>query len=203
MSIIFDYKWYFFLFCILLGLIYALGFYFKNKDSILSTKATIALGVLRFCSASLLAFLFLSPLVKQKLTHKEKPIIIIGQDNSASLLYCKDSAFYKGEYQTLLSNTIADLQKDYEVHSYLFGQSTKTGNEITFTDNKTDISNFVDEIKPLYQPQRWSHSTSQRWYLQQRNTTNKQYRQATTAHIYHSYGRHNKPKRCYYIPLKI
>ena len=150
MSIIFDYKWYFFLFCILLGLVYALVFYFKNKDSILSTKATIALGVLRFCSASLLAFLFLSPLVKQKLTHKEKPIIIIGQDNSASLLYCKDSAFYKGEYQTLLSNTIADLQKDYEVHSYLFGQSTKTGNEVTFTDNKTDISNFVDEIKNRY-----------------------------------------------------
>ena len=109
-----DYKWYFFLFCLLLGLGYALLLYFRNKKSSLSPKVRIVLGVLRFLSISILAFLLLSPLVKQQLTNKEKPIIIVGQDNSSSIMLNSDSLFYKNNYIPLLQQTIAELEKDYE-----------------------------------------------------------------------------------------
>ena len=146
-----DYKWYFFLFCLLLGLGYALLLYFRNKKSSLSPKVRIVLGVLRFLSISILAFLLLSPLVKQQLTNKEKPIIIVGQDNSSSIMLNSDSLFYKNNYIPLLQQTIAELEKDYDVHTYLFGQDTRSDNTTNFSDNKTDIAGFINTVQKQYE----------------------------------------------------
>jgi len=146
-----DYKWYFFLFCILLGLGYALLLYFQNKKSALSSKARMVLGGLRFISVSLLALLLLSPLVKQKVTNKEKPIIIVGQDNSSSIMLCKDSLHYKNQYLPHLRQTIDELSNNYDVHTYLYGETTRNSSDITFSDNKTDISEFISYIEKQYE----------------------------------------------------
>lgn len=146
-----NHEWYFFLICILVGLVYSLLLYFKNKKSILSNKQHIALGIFRFFSTSLLALLLLSPLVKQKLTEKEKPIIIVGQDNSSSIMLSKDSAYYRNEYITQLHQTIDELKKDYDVHTFLFGQETRNSDNIDFSDNKTDMAEFISSIKRQYE----------------------------------------------------
>ena len=146
-----NHEWYFFLLCILIGLAYSLLLYFKNKKSILSNKQRIALGIFRFFSTSLLSFLLLSPLVKQKLTTKEKPIVIIGQDNSSSITLCNDSAYYTNEYTLLLDNTINELKNDYNVYTYTFGSETQSNGNINFSDNRTDISEFVTYIAQQYE----------------------------------------------------
>lgn len=146
-----NHEWYFFLLCILIGLVYTLLLYLKNKKSVLSNKQRIALGIFRFFSSSLVALLLLSPLVKQKLTEKEKPIIIIGHDNSSSIMLGKDSAYYRNDYLAQLQQTIDELKKDYDVHSYLFGQATRNGNAIDFADNKTDMAEFISSIKKQYE----------------------------------------------------
>ena len=130
MTIITDYNWYFFLFCILLGVAYSTMFYFKDRKSSLNNNVKLLLAVLRCCTVSLIAFLLLSPLVKQKMVKEEKPIVIVAQDNSSSVLYCKDSSFYKGEYKSLLQNTIEKLEDDYEVHTYTFGEKIDDAFEI-------------------------------------------------------------------------
>ena len=130
---------------------YALLLYFRNKKSALSTKTCITLGMLRFLAVSLLALLLLSPLVKQKITNKEKPIIIVGQDNSSSIMLCKDSLYYKNQYLPHLQQTIAKLNNNYDVHTYLYGEATRNSNDITFSDNKTDISEFISYIERQYE----------------------------------------------------
>ena len=42
--------------------------------------------------------LLLNPIVKHLTYDIRKPIVVIAQDNSKSILYNKDSAFYKNEY---------------------------------------------------------------------------------------------------------
>lgn len=150
MTIITDYNWYFFLFCILLGVAYSTMFYFKDRKSSLNNNVKLLLAVLRCCTVSLIAFLLLSPLVKQKMVEEEKPIVIVAQDNSSSVLYCKDSSFYKGEYKSLLQNTIEKLEDDYEVHTYTFGEKINDAFEINFSDKKTNISDFFQHITNVY-----------------------------------------------------
>ena len=150
MTIITDYNWYFFLFCILLGVAYSAMFYFKDRKSSLNNNVKLLLAVLRCCTVSLIAFLLLSPLVKQKMVEKEKPIVIVAQDNSSSVLYCKDSSFYKGEYKSLLQKTIEKLEDDYEVHTYTFGEKIDDAFEINFSDKKTNISDFFQHITNVY-----------------------------------------------------
>src|ERR1051325_8056097 len=53
---------------------------------------------LRFLFITLLAFLLLTPLIKTLTRQTEKPIIIIAQDNSQSIIINKDSSFYRNEY---------------------------------------------------------------------------------------------------------
>ncbi|MBR5784567.1 MAG: hypothetical protein IKY43_05310, partial [Bacteroidales bacterium] len=125
-------------------------FYFKDRKSSLNNNVKLLLAVLRCCTVSLIAFLLLSPLVKQKMVEEEKPIVIVAQDNSSSVLYCKDSSFYRGEYKSLLQNTIEKLEDDYEVHTYTFGEKIDDAFEINFSDKKTNISDLFQHITNVY-----------------------------------------------------
>src|SRR5207244_30183 len=85
----------FILLCLLLGAAYAFVLY-GNDTSLNEVHPWLKkmMAVLRFLLVSLLAFLLLSPLIKNISYEKEKPIVIIAQDNSESIVVNKDSAFY-------------------------------------------------------------------------------------------------------------
>lgn len=89
----------FIVFCLLLGALYAWLLY-RNDGKLKSISSTLVKGliVLRFTVVSLLAFLLLSPLIKTVTRTIEKPLIIIAQDASQSILIGKDSGFYKSEF---------------------------------------------------------------------------------------------------------
>jgi ABC-type sulfate transport system permease component len=85
--------------CVLCGLFFSYLLYrFKAPTKDVSPKIINLLFVIRTLLISALLFFLLEPFIKRIVNEKEKPIIILAQDNSASLINTKDSAYYRKEY---------------------------------------------------------------------------------------------------------
>lgn len=149
-NIITEYPLWFLVFCILSGAVVTTLLYFKNNKYTFSPLFKRILAVLRFVSITIIAFLLLSPLVKSVFRHVEKPVIIVAQDNSESLLVNKDSSFYKKEYKEKLNKFIENLSAKYEVKTYSFGENVKEKINFDYKDKQTDISAFFDELQTRY-----------------------------------------------------
>ncbi len=150
MNIVTEYPFWFIIFCLFLGLLYSVILYYKNKKYDLAKWYILLMAVLRFVSISLIAFLLLSPLLKTVFKYIEKPIIILAQDNSQSIVINKDSSFYKNEYIVKLKDLKSKLSKDYDVKTYSFGD--KIGNNLsnTYSERQTDISMLFNELQTRY-----------------------------------------------------
>ncbi len=78
--------WYF-VFCVLLGLLYAgLAYYRHKKNSEIARWIVVSLFSIRLLSVSALSFLLLVPFIKTISSHIEKPVLIIAADNSRSVV---------------------------------------------------------------------------------------------------------------------
>jgi len=111
------------------------------------------MAAFRFLVVTFLCFLLLSPLLKTVSRSTEKPVIIIAQDNSESLVVSKDSAFYKKEYKELLQKLINVLGEKYDVRTYSFADKIKELNNVdslAFNEKQTDISALFEEIETRY-----------------------------------------------------
>ncbi|MFL5752908.1 MAG: hypothetical protein ACJ76F_05830 [Bacteroidia bacterium] len=147
-EIITGYSLGFVLLCVLLGAAYGGILYFRNrKNKDLSKVLSGILFFLRSILVSFLAFFLLSPLLKNVVTEQEKPLIIIAQDNSASLANGKDSAYIKGEYRQNLKKLLTDLSSDYEVRSYIFDNVVKPSADFNLEGKESDYSALFDEIE--------------------------------------------------------
>ena len=107
------------------------------------------MAALRFTTIALLSFLLLSPLIKTMIRRVEKPVIIVAQDNSESLIAGKDSAFYKNQYKGNLQTLIAGLTDKYDVRLFSFADNIKeltSTDSINFKDKQTNISSLFDEL---------------------------------------------------------
>lgn len=154
MNIILEYPWWFILFCILAGAAYAFVLYYKDKRlSEISLITIRVMAAFRFITIALLSFLLLSPLIKTIKRSVEKPVIVIAQDNSESLVAGKDSAFYKKEYKEKLRQLISELSDKYEVRTFSFADKIKEQEDldsINFKDKKTNISGLFDDLDTRY-----------------------------------------------------
>ena len=100
--------------CLLLGLGYAY-FLYRKERLLASNKLKVFLFVIRTLFIGFLAVLFLNPIVKS--THKitEKPIVILAQDISESII---DSSFL---------TEISKQLSDFEVHQFSFADKVHEG----------------------------------------------------------------------------
>lgn len=154
MNIVFEYPSWFILFCLAAGFAYAFVLY-RRDQKLKETSVWIVrtMAAFRFIAITILAFLLLSPLLKTITREVEKPVIIVAQDNSESLVVGKDSTFYKDQYKKDLQKLIEELGEKYEVRSYSFGDKVKElGNidSLKFSEKQTNISSFFDEIETRY-----------------------------------------------------
>jgi len=135
-------------FCILLGCVYAFVLYNKeDRFSDLNPWLKRSLAALRMLLVSILAFFLLSPFIKTVFNKVEKPVIIIAQDNSGSILLNKDSTFYKTTYLQQLDQLESNLSKDFEVKRYAFGEKIEEGNDVDYTSKVSNFSNLFDEVE--------------------------------------------------------
>ncbi|MFC2101407.1 vWA domain-containing protein [Bacteroidota bacterium] len=150
MGLITEYPSWFILLCLLLGAAYAFFLYFRSDKESVSRWLRLSMAAFRFLVVSLISFLLLSPLIRQNIAIVEKPVIIIGQDNSKSLMLSRDSAFVRGELPGVLDALIANLADRYEVRTYSFGNEVTSPMNEQFDEKSTDIASFFSELSSRY-----------------------------------------------------
>ncbi len=108
------------------------------------------MAVFRFLAVTILSFLLLSPLLKTLFRTVEKPVIVIAQDNSASLNLNTDSIFLKGEYSRKIANLTEALHDKYQVVHYLFGQKVEQKTIPNYKDKVTNMEQLIEELETRY-----------------------------------------------------
>lgn len=151
MQIISNYPWYYTLLCLVAGFVFSGALYFRDKKNIDRSKALlISLAGLRFVSVSLIALLLLDIFIKRLVNETEKPVIILAQDNSSSIVAGKDSTEIKTDYTKALAAFVNAVKEKYDVKSYQFDSETKPSESYDFKGKETDISNVFSDIENNY-----------------------------------------------------
>ena len=135
---------------LLAGLAAAAVLYVRNKKQHYGKVLNAILFVLRTLMVGLVVLLLFNPLIRQKFSSVETPTIILAHDNSSSVVLCKDSAFYKNDYQTQFEAFRKDLNADFQVDEYLFGEEVRDFEQLDFSDQLTDLSSLLNTLDRRY-----------------------------------------------------
>ena len=135
---------------LLAGVAAATVLYFRNKKQHYGKALTIILFVLRTMMVGLVVLLLFNPLIRQKFSSVETPTIILAHDNSSSVVLCKDSAFYKNDYQAQFEAFRKELNADFQVDEYLFGEEVRDFDQLDFSDQLTDLSSLLNTLDRRY-----------------------------------------------------
>jgi len=121
--------------------------YFKNKENKELKKYQVRiLMALRFLSFFTIAFLLLSPFIRNLKKITKNPIIISAWDNSGSMVATKDSLKIANEISQVRDAIRNDLDATYSVVEYSFGESTNATEGLNFSEKKSDYSDIVTSI---------------------------------------------------------
>ncbi len=134
----------------MLGVGYAMLLYFREKRYDYSKLTVRVLATLRTISIFLISFLLLSPLVMLTTTTVEKPIIVVAQDNSQSIVFCKDLSVVRTLYVKEMKQLVADLEKEYDVSVFSFGDKIQDRLMYDFRDKQTDFSQFIEDFNARF-----------------------------------------------------
>lgn len=146
----FQYPTWYLLFCVLAGLAYALILYYRDSTfREMASRLNIWLGVLRFLAITILSALLLSPLLKSAEIETKKPLVILAQDESESVL-AGFSEENRADYQRQFESLSTTLSDKFEVKQYAFGSSVREDIPFSFEDKITNISAFLGDIYDLY-----------------------------------------------------
>jgi len=130
--------------CLGLGIGYALILY--KSSGHLNKALRNFLFALRTIAITTVAFLLFSPLVKTVNRTVEKPLIILAQDNSASILLSKNKDFNQQNYNNQLNKLEKDLSADYELRTFNFAEKIESGLDLNYGGSLTDISSLFKLI---------------------------------------------------------
>ena len=79
-----DYPWYYLLFCLLAGVVYAVAMYFVGRR-LFRPWLNVTLALVRFVAVSAIALLLLAPVARQTVNEQQKPVVVVAQDVSESV----------------------------------------------------------------------------------------------------------------------
>ncbi len=147
---LFDYPSWLILLCLFCGLVYSALLYYKNTKAGFALYLKRILAVFRFLVVSVLAFLLLAPLVQKRSEHVEEPLLIFLQDNSGSLLYAQDAAWYEEEYVPGLDGFMETASGFFDTRLYTFGEQFSRDGDIDFSERVTDMSDAFREVDRRY-----------------------------------------------------
>jgi len=133
-----------FLACLLLGCIYAWILYGTNKSLANNLKYTLA--ALRILIVTLIVWLIFAPLVKRISYNPEKPIIILAHDNSISAAQIKPAGFNQQRYEKDLKRLVDQLSSKYDVQTYSFSDSVKSGLDFSGKGRLSNGSALINQL---------------------------------------------------------
>jgi len=150
-TIITEYSAWLIIPCLILAAGYSFVLYRKDiKFKEVSKLKKIIMASLRFVAVFFIAILLLSPLVRSIINHIERPVIIIAQDNSQSVVINKDSTYYRSNYPAEIEKLIKELSGEYEIATYSFGEKVVKGFDFSYSHRLSDFSELFDEITNNY-----------------------------------------------------
>lgn len=114
----------------------------KNK------KRALWYAIPRCLAYICLGILLLNPKIKQISYFNEKPDLIFGLDNSMSLAKLTNKNNFKEKINDLLNDE--ELQQNFNIDAYQFGQDFKTFDSLDFSEPQTNISQFIKGISKVY-----------------------------------------------------
>lgn len=136
----------------LLGVIIGISFWLYSKKengwvSELPKKWRILLIVLRSFSLFILTILLFGIVFQAFNYKKEKPILVLGIDDSSSMLNYSDSTSVKKISDAILKLATEELSEKFEVINYTFsGNPTIINDSIYFKATSTDLSKALQQI---------------------------------------------------------
>lgn len=121
--------------------------YYRNKSNSDFTKNQIRLlAVLRFFAFFFIAFLLLSPFVRNLKKFSQQPIIITALDNSASMLAVGDSVAQLSATKKVIDNVIDGLSGEFVVIKYTFGERVESNTNPDFSEKNSDYSDLLETV---------------------------------------------------------
>ena len=129
----------------MLGAGYAWILYGKLKH--LSGSLRIVLTSLRVIAVTLISWMLFAPLFKKVAYTPEKPIIILAHDNSLSVAQIKPAGFDEKAYQKNMSDLVDKLSSKYDVKTYSFSDSVKSGLDFSGTGRLSNGAVLIEQLK--------------------------------------------------------
>ena len=134
--------------CIALGIAYSFLLYPLNSKLNKSTKYW--LFALRTLVITFLAFLLFAPLLKTTNKTLEKPLIILIQDNSASVKISKPEKFEPESFLKEYKNVSRQLSEKFEVREFNFDSRVQQGLNANFGGKLSNISEVFRMINDQF-----------------------------------------------------
>ncbi len=133
------------IFCVLMGATYA--YFLYNKDNFEEKQLLIkVLAFLRFIVVSIIAFFLLEPFVSSLLIDKEKPIIVVGVDQSESM----KGAAQLQELEIGISELQNNLADKHQVDLYAVGAKTTLLDSFHYKEKASNYTSFFQKLSDLY-----------------------------------------------------
>jgi hypothetical protein len=132
------------LICLLIAGLFAWLLYGKTRH--LDKKLRYGLAAARTIVITLIGLLLFAPLIRTVSYKPEKPIIIIGQDNSLSVGNIVPAGFNQRQYEQQMQSLADRLSEYYDLKIYNFSDSVKNGFNFS---NKGKLSNATLLINRL------------------------------------------------------
>ncbi|MHA4894501.1 hypothetical protein ACXZ1K_07090 [Pedobacter sp. PWIIR3] len=130
--------------CTFAGLLFAWILY--SKTTHLSKNVRFALAAGRALIITIISFLLFFPLLRSVSYQLEKPIVVIGQDNSISAGHIEPAGFNKSKYEKDLQQLADRLSEKYEVRRYSFSDSVKSGFDFSYKGKITNASKLIGRL---------------------------------------------------------
>lgn len=130
--------------CLLTGILFAWLLYRKTEH--LDKRLRYGLFVIRTTVVSVIAALLFLPLIRSVSYNLEKPVIIVGQDNSLSVGAIEPNGFKKDQYERDMKDLADKLSEKYEVKIYNFSDSIKSGYDFKNNGQVTNASRFINQL---------------------------------------------------------
>ncbi|MCB0482985.1 MAG: hypothetical protein KDC37_00335 [Flavobacteriales bacterium] len=109
------------------------------------------LSVFRFIVVFILCVLLLKPVLEYLNVKAEKPTIVLGLDNSLSMLSTNDSATERSTLIALVEKLKTEFSDDFSVQLYAFGHGIDQTDTFSFSDKLSDLSAFLNYTANAYE----------------------------------------------------
>jgi hypothetical protein len=134
------------IFVVVSALVYFIYLYKRDKDEF-SNLQRYMLSTIRFIYLFLIAFLLLSPLIEIITNRFEKPLLILGIDNSESIAVDSlNTSFIREVKEEFVSKT----SDKFDLQLLTFGNKVNLNSNPDFSDKISNYSDFFDEINKRY-----------------------------------------------------